>query len=163
MQAIDDYSLQPRMLKGEQSERSRLLFNDVDTGNLVLGVSLFAQYRCAAGVLLICDFDCPYEESLVFQLLDSKGKLLAKAFLLDGRSNNLLYRVWVDGDTLVLHTYDHQFFRLIVSKRTIWWRWLGPWRIVVAPIASTDFDAAMIESIAALNANLAGIRMAMVK
>jgi hypothetical protein len=158
MQAINHYSLKPRTLGGKQSERSQLLFNGVETGIEILGASLIAQYQCAAGVLLICDFDCPYEESLVFQLLDAKGKLLAKAFLLDGRSNNLLYRVWVDGDALILHTYDQQFFRLIVSKRTVWSRWLGPWRIVVAPVASTDVDALMMESIAALNASLAGIR-----
>ncbi len=162
MKSISRYSLQPRMIRGAKSERSHLLLDGVDTGRFITGIDLLAQYQNDVGVLLICDFDCPFDESIVLQLLDKHSKTIAHCVLPERQSNNLLYRSWLDGDSIVLHLYDQQFFRVVISKRTIWSRWRGEWRIDVRAIASGELDAAMEASILRLEETLADVRRAMV-
>jgi hypothetical protein len=62
-------------------KKTRLFANGGDTGKSVSGYVVEAQYRCAAGHLLITSYDCPYEEANDFLLLNDRFETIAKTSL----------------------------------------------------------------------------------
>jgi hypothetical protein len=63
------YNLWPR--------RTRLFAHKDDTGQTVSGYVIEAQYRCAAGYLLITSYDCLFEEANTFTLLNDRFETVA--------------------------------------------------------------------------------------
>jgi hypothetical protein len=61
--------------------KTRLFADGRDTGEVVSGYVVEAQYQCAAGYLLITSFDCPYEEANDFLLLNDRYQTVAKTRL----------------------------------------------------------------------------------
>lgn len=74
--------------------KTKLLVNGTDTGKYVPGFVVEAQYQCALGYVLITSYDCPYEESNEFLLLNDRYDVVAKSGL----------GVWYDTFLLEKHT-----------------------------------------------------------
>lgn len=93
--------------------KTRLFCEGLPTGTEVEGYVIEAQYRCAHGHLLITSFDCPFEESNSFTLLDARFQVLATARLLVPYGSFLLHAHWpLDDHTLQLHYEMRRFYRL---------------------------------------------------
>ncbi|OAI28513.1 hypothetical protein [Methylomonas koyamae] len=94
MQAIDVFSLASHA--GDYRYwplQTRLLQNGVPTACYVPGYRLLHQFQTGTGdYLLICDWDCPFEEASEFVLLSPELRILARrslglpyaSFVLDG-------------------------------------------------------------------------------
>ena len=61
--------------------KSKLLADGAWTGERVPGCSIERQYTCDRHYLLVTSYDCPFEESQNFLLLDSRFRVVAKRFL----------------------------------------------------------------------------------
>lgn len=93
--------------------KTALLCDGVPTGTQIEGYVIEAQYCCEAGHLLITSFDCPFEESSSFTLLDQRFHVLATAELLVPYGSFLLNAHWpLDDTTLQLHYDTRRFYRL---------------------------------------------------
>ena len=118
MQLIQGFSLDPH--PGEYDtwpETSALRFEGRPTGTQLPGYVVEAQYRCRHGFLLITSYDCPYEESNSFVLLDGRFQILASAALGAMYGSYLLHDHWpLDDDTLQLHYQMRRFYRLQVQQ-----------------------------------------------
>lgn len=96
-------------------ERTRLLRDGVETTTQVPGYEIEAQYRTGGGFLLVTSFDCPFEESNAFLLLDDRLNVIGKRELLAPYGSFLLHAHWpIDASTLALHYYDDLFYTLHV-------------------------------------------------
>lgn len=103
-------------------ERTRLLRDGVETATSIPGYEIEAQYRTNEGFLLVTSFDCPFEESNAFVLLDAALNPIARRELLVPYGTFLLNRHWpIDSSTLALHYYDDLFYRLHIRP---------PWRLI---------------------------------
>lgn len=93
--------------------KTALLCDGLPTDTQIEGYVIEAQYRCDAGHLLITSFDCPFEESNSFTLLDDRFQVLATAELLVPYGAFLLNAHWpLDDATLQLHYDTRCFYRL---------------------------------------------------
>ena len=99
-----------------------LFADDRPTGQRVPGYVIDAQYRCAAGALLVTSFDCLFEESNAFLLLDAAHRCIAKRELQTPYATWLLHAHWPqDASTIVLHYQTAIFMRLQVLPPAWWW------------------------------------------
>lgn len=95
--------------------KTALLCDGLPTGTQIEGYVIEAQYRCEAGHLLITSFDCPFEESNSFTLLDERFQVLATCELLVPYGSFLLNAHWpLDAHTLQLHYEMRRFYRLCI-------------------------------------------------
>jgi hypothetical protein len=94
-------------------KKTRLYCEGLPTGTEVEGYVIEAQYRCAHGHLLVTSFDCAFEESNSFTLLDQHFQVLATTQLLVPYGSFLLHAHWpLDDNTLQLHYEMRRFYRL---------------------------------------------------
>ncbi|MBL8389696.1 MAG: hypothetical protein JNK17_15895 [Hydrogenophaga sp.] len=116
MQPIRGFSLEAHTGDPDTwPETSALLFEGRSTGVRIAGYQVEAQYHCRHGFLLITSFDCPYEESSHFVLLDPRFRSLATAELGALYGSLLLHAHWpLDEDSLQLHYQMRRFYRLRV-------------------------------------------------
>lgn len=126
-------------------QTSRLIVDGVRMDARVPGYVIDAQYRTPLGTLLVTSFDCVFEESSCFLLLDGTHRVLARRDLGTPYSSWLLDAHWPTGPTtLVLHYQVDAFFSLaIMPTRRLWPRcprlrlrrgshWRGEPRMVAA-------------------------------
>jgi hypothetical protein len=57
--------------------KTRLFADGKDTGRVISGYVIEAQYKCFGGYLIITSYDCLFEESNTFLLLDDSYQTLA--------------------------------------------------------------------------------------
>jgi hypothetical protein len=94
-----------------------------DTGQRVPGFVIDAQYDTPLGVLLITSWDCPFEESSDFLLLDGTHQIIAQHKLMAPYVSYLLDAHWpIDDTTLALHYQNHLFCTLSVVPPAGVWR-----------------------------------------
>ena len=125
------------------------------TGKHVPGYVVEAQYATAHGVLLITSYDCPFEESSDFLLLDADHRVTARKRLMAPYASYLLHAHWpIDPLTLALHYFQQLFFTLSVTPPGRVGR--RP-RLHLQPAAHWQDDARMRASAEHLQAELARI------
>jgi hypothetical protein len=161
METIGAFSLEQHT--GDYADwplRTRLYIDGRETETCVPGFRIDAQYRCHAGYLLVLSWDCPYEESSEFVLLDPRFRILAHATLGQPYASYLLDSQWPCApDALIAHYNGEQFFRVsLVAPR--WWR---GWRIRIAPYADATADPQVQAAIGTSRARLAEIAAAIDK
>jgi len=137
--------------------RTRLQFNNNETGTEIPGYIIEGQYRCDEGYLLITSHDCPFEESNDFILLGECFEILATEQLLVPYASFLLNAHWpVSSDSLLLHYYERLFFTLTIRKNAGLFR--SRHRLVLKPFNEPENDSAANASIAELQRRLQAIR-----
>ena len=101
---------------------SRLVVDGAPLDVRVPGYVIEAQYSTRLGTLLVTSFDCPFEESNSFVLLDDALRVVARRQLLTPYASWLLDTHWPEDETtLVLHYHAGDFFRLrLVPPRRLW-------------------------------------------
>lgn len=114
------YGLEPDPLK------MPLYFNGQHTHTFIAGLVIEGQYRCVlpnktSGYLVITSFDCPFEESTEFSLLDEAFKLIATTSLAQMYDSFLLYAHWPMADNrLRLHYYGQFVLDLVITAGSSW-------------------------------------------
>lgn len=136
---------------------SRLRVDGVFVYTRVPGYLIEAQYACEAGFLIVTSFDCPFEESNAFVLLDRAYRVLAKRELLAPYATFLLDAHWpVDPETIALHYQETLFYTLrVVRPGPLPWQ---RHRLALRRTLAWERDARMQASHARLMADLAAIR-----
>ncbi|AAN57446.1 hypothetical protein HRJ35_01260 [Shewanella oneidensis MR-1] len=120
-----------------------LFFNHQHTGVSIAGVQIEAQYRCqlpngAQGYLLLTSYDCPFEESLEFSLLDDAFSLVTTASLAREYASFLLYSHWpIAENRLRLHFYNQLVLDLVIEPRSFWFS-LSPKLLLAEVVAPQD-------------------------
>jgi hypothetical protein len=121
---IDRYSLEPHT--GPYSSwplTSILRVNEQVTEARVPGYFIEAQYESNLGNILITSYECPFEESNTFLLLDHSHGIVARAELCIPYDTFLLHEHWpVDESTIVLHYHENTFYTLHVLPSGSWLR-----------------------------------------
>ncbi|NMD52974.1 hypothetical protein HG547_15320 [Shewanella sp. DNRA4] len=103
-----------------------LYFNQQATGVNIAGRQLEAQYRCTLpngtqGYLLLTSYDCPFEESLEFSLLNDAYGLVTTTSLAREYGSFLLYAHWPMAENrLRLHFYNQLFMDIVIEPRPSW-------------------------------------------
>jgi hypothetical protein len=119
MELINTFSLARHT--GEYSTwplASRLLFEGRDTGTAIKGYAIEAQYRWREGYLLITSWECPFEESNNFTLLDKHFRPVATCELGAMYASFLLIKHWpVSAHELRLHYDDNIFYTLRIAEK----------------------------------------------
>jgi putative salt-induced outer membrane protein YdiY len=78
MRPISHFSLETHTGPYDQwSKHTRLFANSKDTAQLISGYVIEAQYKCAAGYLIITSYDCLFEEANTFVLLNDRYETIA--------------------------------------------------------------------------------------
>ena len=100
-----------------------LLCDGVPTGRRVPGFVIEGQYRWGDLVLLINSWDCPFEESYDFLLLNAEHTIIAHKSLGVPYGSYLLHAHWPhDERSLRLHFHEKQCFTLTVLPPSGWFR-----------------------------------------
>jgi hypothetical protein len=82
MHLVDLFTLETHTGPYEKwPRRTRLFADGVDTGQSVSGYVMEAQYRCAAGYLLVTSYDCLFEEANTFYLLNERFETISSTTL----------------------------------------------------------------------------------
>ena len=103
-----------------------LYFNGQPTHTFIAGLVIEGQYRCVlsnktSGYLVITSFDCPFEESTEFSLLDEGFQLIATTSLAQMYDSFLLYAHWPMTDNrLRLHYYGQFVLDLVITTGSSW-------------------------------------------
>jgi hypothetical protein len=128
MQPITGFSLLTEHTYGLEPDplKMPLYFNGQQTHTFVTGLVIEGQYRCVlpnktSGYLIITSFDCPFEESTEFSLLDEAFKLIATTSLAQMYDSFLLYAHWPMADNrLRLHYYGQFVLDLVITAGSSW-------------------------------------------
>jgi hypothetical protein len=100
---------------------SVLCVNGLQTQTRIPGFVIEAQYASSMGDLLITSFDCPFEESNSFLLLNGSGSIISRAELLAPYSSFLLHEHWViDSATIGLHYQEETFYTVRLLPPGSW-------------------------------------------
>lgn len=92
---------------------SRLSIDGALSEVRVPGYVIEAQYDSPLGALLVTSYDCPFEESSSFVLLDASHRCLVIRHLGVPYSSFLLHEHWVvDAHTIALHYHESLFYTL---------------------------------------------------
>lgn len=140
MQAIAEFTL---VVSDAEALTQPLYVNQQDTGVSIAGVQIEAQYRCqlpngAQGYLLLTSYDCPFEESLEFSLLDDEFGLVTTASLAREYASLLLYAHWPMAENrLRLHFYNQLVVDLVIEPRSYWFS-LSPKLLLADVVAPQD-------------------------
>jgi hypothetical protein len=102
MRETHEYALRP-LEQGEGEARSMLSRNGVETGLIVPGCVLEAQFACATGALLFITHDIPFEEQLDICLVEG-AVLKDRASLYGAYSTGDFRNVAIAGEDRV--TFD---------------------------------------------------------
>jgi hypothetical protein len=119
---IDRYSLEAHAGPYKSWPTTSLLRVDGrQTGARVPGYVIEAQYESPLGDLLITSFDCLFEESNSFVLLDQAYSVVTQTELLVPYSTFLLHEHWViDASTIGLHYHEAMFYTLRILPPLAW-------------------------------------------
>ncbi|MCL1089866.1 hypothetical protein L2744_09635 [Shewanella profunda] len=128
MQPITGFSLLAECKDGLEPDplKMPLYFNGQQTHTFIAGLVIEGQYRCVlpnktSGYLVITSFDCPFEESTEFSLLDDTFALVTKTSLAQLYDSFLLYAHWPMADNrLRLHYYGQFVLDLVITAGTSW-------------------------------------------
>ncbi len=138
---------------------SRLIVDGTPVDARVPGYVIDAQYRTPFGTLLVTSFDCPFEESSCFLLLDEALRIVARKELVAPYASWLLDAHWPDASgALVLHYQVGAFFRLEVMPPRRWWP-RRPW-LRLTRVVHWRRDPRMCAAHAALEAQLRALACA---
>jgi hypothetical protein len=100
--------------------KTTLFADGVDTGQTVSGFVIEAQYKCPAGYLLITSYDCPFEESNAFLLVNDQYETIARNSLGVMYSSFLLEKHKALSDTqLELDYGDGLKYRLSIEPKLL--------------------------------------------
>lgn len=128
MQPITGFSLLTVRTDGLELNplKMPLYFNGQHTHTFIAGLVIEGQYRCVLpnktlGYLVITSFDCPFEESTEFSLLDEGFKLIATTSLAQMYDSFLLHLHWPIADNrLRLHYYGQFVLDLVITAGSSW-------------------------------------------
>lgn len=122
MTPIDRYHLPAQAGTAQETPlTSALWVGGRPTGEHVPGCAIEAQYATPLGDLLVTSYDCPFEESNSFVLLDAAARTVARADLAVPYGSFLLNEHWpLDETTLVLHYHERLFYTLAVAPAGRW-------------------------------------------
>ncbi|MGI2058973.1 hypothetical protein ACRN9T_17565 [Shewanella baltica] len=128
MQPITAFSLLTARTDGLELNplKMPLYFNGQYTHTFIAGLVIEGQYRCVLpnktlGYLVITSFDCPFEESTEFSLLDEAFKLIATTSLAQMYDSFLLHSHWPIADNrLRLHYYGQFVLDLVITAGSSW-------------------------------------------
>ncbi len=135
---------------------SRLLLDGKPTDARIPGHYIEAQYESPTGHLVVTSYECPFEESNSFVLLNGSLEVVARAELGVPYGSFLLHEHWpVDESTLTLHYHEDLFYRLSVVQPSGWLR-ASP-RLKLRRERAWQQDAQMREAHARLQQRLAEI------
>lgn len=121
MEPIQSFSLEKQSGPYESwPKKTRLYFNGADTGTTVSGYVIDGQYKAGACYLLIISYDCLYEESNDFLLLNARFEVVAESSLNPPMySSYLLNTHWpVSTSAIRLHYYDSEIYELAIEGNT---------------------------------------------
>jgi hypothetical protein len=97
-------------------QSSRLFVNGQDTHQKVPGYQVEGQYTCDHGYILITNYDCPYEETDEFLLLNDRFEVIAKAG--HGFYSPLINRHWPISESAIrIHYYDDTVDTLTIETK----------------------------------------------
>jgi hypothetical protein len=120
MQLITRYSLESH--PGEYKTwppDSRLIIDGHASEYRIPGYVIEAQYESPLGILLITSYDCMFEESNDFILLDERHRCIATTGLGGPYLSFLLNAHWpVNSRTIALHYYNDLFYTLEIEPAT---------------------------------------------
>ena len=159
MQAITGFSL--GVTCSTNGLRNPLYFNHQDTSTFIAGQVIEAQYSCTlpngyAGYLVVTSFNCPFEESTEFSLLDEAFKLVATTSLAQAYGSLLLYAHWpVANNRLRLHYYGQFVLDLTISSSRFWLN-TQP-KLTLSEVVDPQSDPRTAASMAELDQRLAAI------
>jgi hypothetical protein len=161
MEAIERFSLAPHA--GEYASwplNSALFIDGTATDAFVPGYTIDGQYRTPYGFLLVTSFDCPYEESYAFTLLDDTFRALATAEIGVPYGKYLLHAHWPIHDNAIrLHFHEHLIYTLQVCRPAGFF--LPRYKLSLHVESSAPLDTRTLASIHQLDAQLASIRASM--
>lgn len=128
MQQITGFSLLTARTDGVEPNplKMPLYFNGQLTHAFIAGLVIEGQYRCVlpnktSGYLIITSFDCPFEESTEFSLLDEAFRLIATTSLAQMYDSFLLHSHWPIADNrLRLHYYGQFVLDLVITTGSSW-------------------------------------------
>ncbi len=89
------YAVRPR--PAEQPEDSDLLRDGAETGTVLPGVVLEAQFALGDEALLFLTYDVPFEEALTICLLDARDRLAEQVTLGGPYTTGHLHDLLIDG------------------------------------------------------------------
>lgn len=142
--------------------KSRLVIDGALSEHRIPGFVIDAQYETEFGLLVITSYDCLFEESNSFSLLDASFRIVASASLGAPYASFLLDEHWpVDASTLALHYYQDDFFTLHIAPPGGFWR-RRP-RLVLRRYLDWRSNARMVESSERMHAQLDDIRRGLEK
>ncbi|WP_424195204.1 hypothetical protein ACMYR3_05295 [Ampullimonas aquatilis] len=157
MQKIDAFSLEQHHGPYQAWPlKTRLYFRGQDTGSAINGYEIEAQYQCRQGYLLITAYDCPFEESNEFILLDKAFKVIAQKSLMALYDSYLLHAHWpVSNNALRLHYQTKLCYTLSIENGFgLFGKKL---RLSLQHFKDIDHDPQVVASISALQASLKAI------
>lgn len=137
--------------------QTALIHHGVTTASLVSGYVIEAQYKVAlddfSGYLLITSYDCPFEESNTFLLLNLQLQVVSQKALQVPYGSFLLNTHWPqDAARLALHYYDDLFYVLTIKPPR---RWFGnTFRLALTRQLFWKQDPRMVQESIALQASL---------
>ncbi len=135
MQEIDIFSIVRHTSKDDS--RSRLLYKGLDSGLLLDGLLLEAQYECSAGYLLMLTEDCPFEEALHIYLLDRSLRPIDKLVLGKAYEPGILKSLKVSGKNSLEFSFfggDTWWLRVLEKPRYHFSFSVGEWLIFYWPL-----------------------------
>jgi hypothetical protein len=103
--------------------KSGLFVDGKPTGKKLPGYVIEAQYKCSEGYLVITSFDCLYEESNAFVLLDSSFDVVAHTQLGVPYATFLIEEHWPINENAIQVRYHGDILYMLSIEETGWfWR-----------------------------------------
>lgn len=116
---------------------SRLFHKGIDSGALIEGLLLQAQYECSAGYLLLLTDDCPFEELLHIHLLDRNLRPLDQVNLGKAYEAGILSRLQVTGNDVLEFSFfggDRWQLSVLTEPRYHLSIYVGEWLVPHLPL-----------------------------
>ena len=117
IEQIDSFSLVSHGGSYESwPSKTKLLFDGVDTGKEVAGYIVELQFKVDENYLIITSYDCPFEESNSFILLDNSFKTLCVTELGQMYDSFLLedYKI-ISDEEIILKYHGNYFIKLKIQ------------------------------------------------
>ncbi len=141
MEKVDIFALKPFDGRTENMlVCSQLDANGQNTDQIIPGVQIEGQYKCDAGYLLITNYDCPYQETDEFVLLNQHFEMIDRNWL--GFFSPLIFRHWPISDTAIrIHYYDDTYYTASVEHQ----EGSKP-KVILTPFEDVELDPEAVAS-----------------